>query len=460
MPRSPGKTIHFVSLGCPKNRVDTEVMLGVSDQAGYRLVSDPAEAEVIVVNTCGFIEEAKQESIETIFSLAELKETGACKRLVVAGCLSQRYPTELATEMPEVDHFLGSSDMLALGGILRSEALDRMQVGNPADYVFKLGDPRRLSAATHSAYVKIAEGCSRKCAFCAIPSFRGTQRSRPLADVVGETQRLVDAGTVEINLISQDTIAYGRDLDGADATTLTALTEALCEVKGLRWLRLFYLYPDLIDARILELMAGPAPLVPYVDIPFQHASDAMLKRMRRGYRARRQREIVEQLRSSVPDLSIRTSFIVGHPGETDADFAELCELVSWGRFDHVGVFRYSVEDGTVSGGMEDRVAEDVIEARAAQLMELQRPISAERLKRFVGRELEILVEGESEESELLLQGRHSGQAPDIDGVVHLISGTAQPGQLVRARITQAGDYDLVGDLSVNEKRSKRLPLAT
>jgi ribosomal protein S12 methylthiotransferase len=452
--KSP-RTIHFVSLGCPKNRVDTEVMLGVSDTSGYRLVDDPAQAEVIVVNTCGFIEAAKQESIDTVLSLSDMKRSGSCKRLVVAGCLSQRYPGELEQGMPEVDHFLGSSDMLELGRVLRDgERAPRMLVGNPADYVFKLSDPRRLSMGRHSAYVKIAEGCSRKCSFCAIPSFRGTLRSRPIADVVGEVERLVDQGTVEINLVSQDTISYGRDLGGGP--NLARLVEALTAIDGLKWLRLFYLYPDELPDRLLELYADGGKLVPYVDMPFQHATDAMLKRMRRGYRSERQRAIVERLRERVPGLCIRTAFIVGHPGETDADFETLCAFVRESEFDHVGVFRYSHEDGTHSHSMDDvLVDERTTRARMDELMKVQRAISRKKMKSYIGRELDVLVEGVSEESELLLQGRHKGQAPEVDGVVLLTNDTASPGDIRRARVRKAADYDLVAELLPTAPTSAR-----
>jgi ribosomal protein S12 methylthiotransferase len=457
------QTIHFVSLGCPKNRVDTEVMLGVSDQAGYQLVADPAQAQVIVVNTCGFIESAKQESIDTILALSDMKRSGSCQRLVVAGCLSQRYPEQLAAGLPEVDHILGSSDMLKLERVLRdADAAPRMLVGNPADYVFKLGDPRRLSLGKHSAYVKIAEGCSRRCSFCAIPSFRGKLRSRPLSDVVGEVRRLTEQGTVEINLISQDTISYGRDLPGD--VDLTRLCEALIEIDGLKWLRLFYLYPDELPDQLVELLAAGGKLVPYVDMPFQHASDAMLKRMRRGYRSERQRAIVERLRTRVPGLCMRTAFIVGHPGETDRDFAELRDFVRESRFDHVGVFRYSREEGTHSFELGEPVQENVVSERVAELMEIQRAISREKLAGYLKRELDVLVEGVSEESEFLLQGRHPGQAPEVDGVVLLTDGTAQPGELRRARVKQTADYDLVASLlpargapAVRAKRS-RLPV--
>lgn len=445
------KSIYFVSLGCPKNRVDTEVMLGVSDQAGYRLVPEASEAEVIVVNTCGFVEAAKQESIDTIFELAQWKEQGRCEKLVVAGCLSQRYPEELAKEMPEVDHFLGSSDMLKLGAVLRADAGQapaRVLVGNPADYVYKQSDPRVLSGARHSAYVKIAEGCSRKCSFCAIPSFRGTQRSRSPQDIVDEVQRLCDQGTVEINLVSQDTISYGRDLE--PRSSLVALVERLLEVRGLRWLRLFYLYPEKLDDALLDLYAAGGKLVPYLDIPFQHASDAMLKRMRRGYNARRQRELLERVRERVPGMFIRTAFIVGHPGETDQDFHELTDFIQFAQLDHVGVFRYSHEDSTHSGSMSELVEDKIIDKRANALMRVQRAISKRRLKAMIGRELDVLVEGESDESELLLVGRHVGQAPDVDGRVHLINGSAQPGEVHRVRITHSADYDLVGDLSLGQ----------
>jgi ribosomal protein S12 methylthiotransferase len=445
----PKKTIHIVSLGCPKNRVDSEVLLGVSDQAGYELVNDPSAADVIVVNTCGFVEAAKQESIDTIFELAEMKSRGRCEKLVVAGCLSQRYSTELARDMPEVDHFLGSSDMLKLAAVLRADEAhpaQRLLVGNPADYLYRQTDPRRLSGARHSAYVKIAEGCSRRCSFCAIPSFRGTQRSRPIADVVAEVERLCAAGSVEINLVSQDTVSYGRDVQPRE--TLPRLIEALLAVPGLRWLRLFYLYPEKLDQELLELFAAGGKLVPYLDVPFQHATDHMLKVMRRGYNAARQLEFIAKLRERVPGLFIRSAFIVGHPDETEADFEALCEFVQTQELDHVGVFRYSHEDGTHSGTLDQLVDKRTIERRARTLMKFQRTVSKRRLRALVGRELEVLVEGESDESELLLVGRHAGQAPEVDGSVHLINGSAQPGEIHRVKITHSADYDLVGDLSL------------
>ena len=438
------RTIHFISLGCPKNRVDTEVMLGVAGASDYDLVARPEDAEVIVVNTCGFIGEAKEESISTILEMGALKDAGSCDRLIVAGCLSQRYPEELASEMPEVDHFLGSSDMLKLGEILADRGAPRMLVGNPAEYTLRATDPRRLSQGSHRAYVKIAEGCNRACSFCTIPSFRGRQRSRAVADVVAEVERLVALGTVEINLISQDTVAYGRDLK--DGTDLPKLVEAVADVPGLRWVRLFYLYPETLKDGLIELLAQHPRVLPYVDMPLQHAADGMLRRMKRGHGGRRLYDVVDRLRARVPELVFRTAFIVGHPGETDAEFGELLDFVRWAEFDRVGVFRYSPEEGTPSQAMGGAVGAKVAAARHRELMAVQRPISARRMKAMVGREVEVLVEGLSDESELLLEGRWWGQAPEIDGKVYLANGTARPGELRKALITKAADYDLVADL--------------
>lgn len=452
------RTIHFISLGCPKNRVDTEVMLGVSDESGFRHVADPADAQVIVVNTCGFIGPAKEESIDTILEMGRYKEAGTCERLVVSGCLSQRYPEQLASEMPEVDHFLGSSDMLKLRRVLDAEdrTVPRMLVGNPADYTMRVTDPRRLSLGrSHSAYVKIAEGCSRKCSFCSIPSFRGTQRSRPIADVVAEVERLVAQGLVEVNLISQDTMGYGRDFE--DKQTLAELVRAVADVPGISWVRLFYLYPEKLTPELVELLAHHPKVLPYVDMPLQHASDNMLKRMRRGHGGTRLREVVERLRKSIPSVVFRTAFIVGHPGETAEDFDELQDFVRWAEFDHVGVFQYSHEEGTHSGTMGELVPARSIASRHRKLMTLQRPISRRNLKRFIGTEIEVLVEGESDESEFLLEGRHKGQAPDIDGKVYLANGEANPGEIRRVRITAAADYDLVGDLMGPDGEEPDLP---
>lgn len=451
------KKIHFVSLGCPKNRVDTEVMVGVAlnqgggHKGGFELTDDAGEAEVIVVNTCGFIGEAKRESIETIFELAELKKVGSLKKLVVAGCLSQRYPQELAAQMPEVDHFLGTSDMLALSKVLDAKSkAERMLVGNPADWVIRASDPRVVTGSLKSAYVKIAEGCNRSCSFCTIPQFRGKQRSRPADDVVREVEQLAAQGILEINLISQDTIAYGRDLprpgDGSERAKLADLVRRVADVKGIRWVRVFYLYPETIDEALVDVLANHPKVVRYVDMPLQHASDAMLKRMKRGHGIDRQRRVVERMRKSIPDLTFRTAFIVGHPGETDADFDELVSFVEWAQFERVGVFKYSDEETSKSAEQDGKVHARTINARWRKLMTTQRKIARAKNKALVGRELDVLVEGPSEEHELVMAGRHAGQAPEIDGQVYVGGGEVLPGQMRRVKITQASDYDLVGDV--------------
>ncbi|MEM6963087.1 MAG: MiaB/RimO family radical SAM methylthiotransferase, partial [Myxococcota bacterium] len=292
------RTIHFVSLGCAKNRVDTEVMLGVSDNAGFQHVGNPEDAEVVVVNTCGFIGPAKEESIETILEMAQLKDAGTCKQLVVTGCLAQRYADDLAKSLPEVDHFLGSSDMLRLAAVLQGKA-PRVQVGNPADYVQSSQDPRLLSQRSYSAYLKIAEGCNRRCSFCAIPSIRGLQRSRSVRDLTAEAQRLADQGVRELNLVSQDTIAYGRDRD--ERPDLSDLLESLGTVSGIEWIRLHYLYPETLKPRLIELLRDHPRILPYIDMPLQHVSDPMLRRMRRGHGGDRIYKVVERLRNALPD---------------------------------------------------------------------------------------------------------------------------------------------------------------
>lgn len=441
------RTIHFVSLGCPKNRVDSEVMLGVARGAGYAHVDDASEAEVIVVNTCGFIGEAKKESIDAILEMAELKDKGALKRLVVAGCLSQRHPAELAKEMPEVDHFLGSSDMMKLGDVLAGKA-DRMLVGNPADWVVQAANPRVLSTPGGSAYVKIAEGCNRTCSFCVIPEMRGKQRSRPVRDVVLEVTRLASEGVREINLISQDTIAYGRDLpaSSADKAALADLVGAVAEVPGVHWVRVFYLYPEAMSDALIDLLANHPRVLPYVDMPLQHAADAMLRRMRRGHGGDRLRRVVTDLKERVPGLTFRTAFIVGHPGETEEEFEELCSFVKWAEFDRVGVFRYSDEESCASHALAGKVPARTAEKRYRKLMNLQRGIAHAKNAALVGRELDVLVEGQSDEHEFVMMGRHGGQAPEIDGQVYLSGGEARPGEIRRVRVSQASDYDLVGEL--------------
>jgi ribosomal protein S12 methylthiotransferase len=440
--------VYFVSLGCPKNQVDTEVMLGVVRDGGHALVDDPTEADTLVVNTCGFIEAAKQESIDTILELAGVKADGG-QRLVVAGCLSQRYPKELASEMPEVDHFLGSADMLGLAKVLDGSA-QRMGVtalGKRA-YIYDHQTPRQLSGARHTAYVKIAEGCDRPCGFCIIPTLRGPQRSRTIYSIVEEVSALAAGGTREVCLVAQDSTTYGSDLE--PATTLEHLLDALVRIDGIQWIRLHYAYPSAVTVGLVQRIANEPKIATYIDVPIQHVDSDVLKRMRRGYGERRVRELVENLRDPaiVGDRKVwlRTTMLVGHPGETEEAFGRLREFIAEGEIDHLGVFPWSREEGTASALLPARVLQKKAEARAAELMALQEEIRIAKHAALVGSTIRVMVDGPSEDSELLLDGRHEGQAPGIDGKVILTDGTARPGDIVTATVTQASAHDLVASM--------------
>lgn len=440
------KKVYFVSLGCPKNQVDTEVMLGVVREQGHTLVDTPDEADTLVVNTCGFIEEAKKESIETILELAQVKALGASKRLVVAGCLSQRYPKELADEMPEVDNFLGSADQLGLAQVLADQA-PRMGVsplGRRA-YLYDHTTPRQVTGSRHSAYVKIGEGCDRPCAFCIIPKLRGPQRSRTVDSIVREAEALAEQGTREICLVAQDLTTYGTDLD--DPRTIEQLLTGLCGVKDLRWIRLHYAFPTTVRDELLTMIAGEPKIATYLDVPLQHVDTDVLKKMRRGYTEKVVRNLVERLRAQSNYIYLRTTMLVGHPGETEAAFQRLYDFIDEGAVDHLGVFPWSREDGTPSALLPTRVAPEAAEERRLALMELQEEIRRSRHEELIGEVLEVMIDGESEESEFLLEGRHEGQAPGIDGKVVLTDGTAKPGEFVRARVTQADAHDLVATLA-------------
>ncbi len=438
--------VHLVSLGCPKNRVDSEVMVGQLRSGPFQLVDGPEDADVIIVNTCSFIQPATEESIETVLEMAKFKEEGSCKKLVVTGCMVQRYGQSLEGELPEVDHFLGTGEYHRIADVLkaRSGEIPKSFVDVPM-YIHDELAPRVNSWSKSSAYLKISEGCDHRCAFCIIPQLRGKLRSRTIPSLVAEAQRLAEEGVVELNLISQDSTAYGRDLrDGSD---LGALLRALAKV-DVRWLRLHYAYPIGLPKSFLEVMAEEPKVVRYLDMPLQHASGSMLRAMRRGVTREGQERILERVKKYVPDVALRTTFIVGFPGETDADFAELCDFVRAQRFDHVGVFTYFQEDGTPAAEMDGQVEDDVKKARQAELMAIQAEISRSRLKEKVGSVIDVLVEGVSEESELLLRGRTEWQAPDVDGQVFINDAPedVKVGQIRPLRVTQAGDYDLVGEL--------------
>ncbi len=441
-----GTKVHLVSLGCPKNRVDSEVMVGKLLAEDHVLVDDPAEAEVLVVNTCSFIQPATEESIETVLGLAEYKRTGKAKKLVVTGCMVQRYGTALEGELPEVDHFLGTGEYHRITEVLkaRGDALPKSFVDLPLYLPDELA-PRVNSWSKASAYLKISEGCDHRCAFCIIPTLRGKLRSRTVASLVAEAKMLAAQGVVELNLVSQDSTAYGKDLrDGSDIGRLMA---ALSEVDGIRWVRLHYLYPHGVPTSLLDQLRDNPKVVKYLDMPLQHASGPVLRAMRRGVTREGQERILERIRTRAPGLAFRTTFIVGFPGETDADFRELCDFVEQQQFDHVGVFTYHPEDGTPAATLEGQVPEKVKKQRQRELMRIQKKISRKKLKALVGTEHEILVEGPSDESDLVWRGRLPTQAPDVDGQVFVANppeGLAA-GTFLRVRITSASDYDLVGE---------------
>ncbi|MCA3013671.1 MAG: 30S ribosomal protein S12 methylthiotransferase RimO [Myxococcaceae bacterium] len=429
----------MMTLGCPKNRVDSEVMLGTLNQRGYALVDKPEDAEVIVVNTCAFLKAAEQESVDNILELAEYKKTGRCNTLVVTGCLVQRHGEGLSKELPEVDHFLGTSAYVQIGDLLAAEASPRQVIPDP-DYIHTAAVPKVNSMPGYTAYLKISEGCDNKCAFCIIPKLRGLQRSRPIADIVAEARQLADAGVRELNLVAQDLTAYGHDLPGKPK--LHELLRELATV-DVKWIRLHYAYPRVFTDELIEVMATEPKIARYLDMPLQHASDKLLKSMKRGRDSTFLKKLLEKLRTRVPNLTFRTSLIVGLPGETEEDFELLKDFVKTLRFERLGVFQYSDEPGTAAYEMEGKVPQKTIERRWREVMAIQKRISREQNKRLVGKRLEVLVEGVSPESEHLLVGRHEGQAPDIDGQVFINEGLAYPGELVVVEVTQAHDYDLV-----------------
>ena len=435
--------VGFISLGCPKNLVDTEVMMGGLREEGMVITADPAEAEVLVVNTCGFIEAAREESVDTILEMARFKTTGACRRLVVAGCLVQRYPDALRRELPEVDAFLGLDELGAVADAVRGERGDReLPAGGPATYLYDHLTPRMLAGPRHSAYVKIAEGCDNPCGFCAIPKFSGAFRSRPIDSIVAEARALVERGAVELNLIAQDSTNYGTDIGIENG--IAQLLERLADVDGARWIRLFYVYPNRITDGLIEVMATRDNICSYIDIPLQHASTAVLRRMFRGGSADHHRRILARFRRAIPDITLRTTMIVGFPGETEAEFQEMLDFVEEARFQNLGAFTYSHEEATASFALPDDVPADLKEERRRSVMELQERISGAHNRALVGRTLTVLCEGPSGQTEHLLEGRTEGQAPEVDGTVWINDGKAGTGDLVPVEITEAHPFDLVG----------------
>ena len=477
------QTVHMVSLGCPKNRVDSEVMLGHLFGDGYRHVEDAEGADLVIVNTCGFIDAAKEESIDTILEMEELKKSGQCKKLVVAGCLSQRYAPELAKEMPDVDHFIGTGNFESLPILLdhdnhvpasarprslpiiedlprlrgknalkpfrHSEIIEGREIYIPdPDFTIRSDSPRVATQPSFATYLKISEGCSNTCSFCIIPKLRGAQRSRTIDDIVHEFQAMLDAGAVEITLIAQDLCAYGKDL--AERTSLAKLLRALDKVaddcERQVWIRCMYAYPRGLTREVIEVMGNSRHILPYLDMPLQHISDSMLRRMRRGKGGDSTLALLRRLREAIPNLVLRTTFITGLPGETEEEFAELCEVVREIKFERLGVFVFSPEEGTPAADMLDQVPREVAESRRDVLMEIQQEVSHQHQRDLIGKRIMVLVEGSSDETDLLLQGRHVGQAPEIDGVTYINNGNASPGDLVEILVEDATDYDVVGGI--------------
>jgi len=436
--------VGFVSLGCPKNLVDSEIMLGTLASRGYEITADPEAADVIVVNTCSFIDSAREESIDTILEMSRLKTEGRCQKLVVAGCLAQRYRDQIASELPEVDLAFGPDE---LGRILEAVGEEAGAVSIDALYTSREVPtiPRLRTTARHLAYLKISEGCDHTCAFCAIPSFRGAFRSRRADELVREAATLAADGVQEIVLVSQDTLAWGRDLEGENS--IVSLLSQLLDSGGFRWIRLLYCYPNLLTHDLVGLISRESRLCNYFDIPYQHASAPVLNRMRRGGSPDLFLRQLEGIRTEIPDASVRTSFIVGFPGETDSHFRELAGFVEDAGFDQLGVFLYSDEEGTRACELDQKVDRETAIQRRHELMECQARITKKRLARRIGLQAPVLLEGPSRESELLLEGRTEGQAPEIDGRVLINDsevGAPVAGQFYLTEFTDVVDYDLLG----------------
>ena len=439
----------IVSLGCARNLVDSEVMAGLLQQNHYDMVHEPEDADVVLVNTCGFIDAAKAESIDTIIEISRLKEEGKIKKLVVAGCLAQRYPQELAKELPEVDLFIGTGEVPKIVEILQRQEADanrRQYVGIP-QYLYDHATPRVRATPSYTAFLKVSEGCDHKCAFCIIPQLRGPHRSRSIDSVVNETALLAQGGVKEINLIAQDLTAYGRDRK--DGTTLSGLLKKMIEVPEVVWIRLLYAYPNFLDEPLLKVIRESEKICKYIDIPFQHISHRLLQRMRRGKSGSAVRETVEKLRDAIPALTLRTSLIVGFPGETDEDFETLLDFVEETQFDRLGVFKYSAEEGTAAADMDGKVSEEEKERRWQEVMDLQATISQKKNKALIGTIDRVMIENIDLDCGKLA-GRTQAHAPEVDGVVFTDGPEAfpppKPGDIVDVKITDALEYDLIGEI--------------
>jgi ribosomal protein S12 methylthiotransferase len=435
--------VNVVTLGCEKNLVDSEIMSGLIHQRGFTLVEKPEDATVIIVNTCGFIDAAKEESINTILNLAELKDSARLKALIVSGCLTQRYKKELMDEMPEIDGIVGTGDFHRINEIIDEALRGRkpVYVGNPV-FNYEENLPRLLSTPRHAAYVKIAEGCDNACTFCSIPIMRGKFRSRSMESIISEVKLLADQGVKEISLIAQDSTNYGTDL--YEGFKLPELLNKVCEVPGITWVRLHYAYPGFFTDELIETIAGNPKICNYIDMPLQHSEDSILKRMRRPGRQRDVRELVGKIRSRIPEVALRTSMIVGFPGETDEDFERLCDFVREMKFDRLGVFTYSQEEDTPAYRLPNQLSDEVKQFRQNTLMEIQREVSKDNAAKYVGRTIDVLVERYDGRSDVFI-GRSQYDAPEVDGEVYISNCPVQIGEMSKVRITHAYEYDLSGE---------------
>ena len=437
------KKVGMVSLGCPKNTVDSERVLGDLVTSGYDLTPDEEDAEIIIVNTCGFIESAKKESIDAILEMAQKKIDGKCQKLIVTGCLAERHTQELLDEIPEIDHMLGVGQYPQLKNILEEGNFDsRNHVATPAEYYESYTD-RLLTTAFYTAYLKIAEGCSNRCAFCIIPKMRGPMRSRSPESILAEAENLAQRGVKEFNIISQDTTMYGFDLAMKDG--LERLLKGMAKIDGVEWMRLLYCYPTFLNSDVIDYIASEEKVCRYIDVPLQHTHDEMLKSMKRQETEGGVRKMIDELRLKIPEIALRTTFITGFPGETDEHFKHMLRFICEMQFDHVGIFTYSDEEGTTAFDYPGRVPEEVKEERKNILMKFQKEIALRKNQEKVGQVESVLVEGFDAQENYIMTGRLASQAPDIDGQVILEKCEAEPGEIIPVRITAAADYDLVAE---------------
>lgn len=441
----------LISLGCSKNLVDSEYYLGIlSKRKGMELTSEVAEADIVIVNTCGFIGDAKEESIETILEVSELRETGNLKKLIVAGCLAQKYSEEILKELPEVDAVIGTGDIDKIERVVDEILADKKVVETTnLTFLANANTERVITTAAHTAYLKISEGCNRACTYCIIPQMRGRLRSRSIEDIVQEAKQLVASGVKEINLLAQETTEYGIDLYGDKK--LAALMKELCKIDGLKWLRTYYMHPEYVTDELIEVMKTEEKICKYFDVPIQHVSDNILRNMARAKSGEQVKSVLNRIRTAISDATIRTTLIVGFPGETEENFQELMEYVREFEFDYAGVFKYSREEDTVAYGLPDQVPEEIKERRYAELINLQSEIAERKNRKLLGQEIEVMIDGVSSESEYLLEGRTRGQALEIDGKVLTTDGTAKPGEIVKVKFEQNFEYDFVGPIVKNEK---------